>query len=200
MASISFISATKLADLLLSAGNQERLYVRVLSSTQLALGADPLEPTSVIDLSRERVIPFTPESGIPATAQVPPSDGQTKLRVTRRSGQYWYEIDGARHECRSLRELLSGSLRAIELKRPGTLDKLAHIKPRSKRIVALEPSALFDEPHLADKYGERLVNGWWYGTNNSAPETVAWLQRACSCGGLTWNSDFKTSLDGDQTS
>jgi len=39
------------------------------------------------------------------------------------------------------------------------------------------------------------MDGWWYGTNNSAGETNAWLERACSCSGLAWREDFKTSLD-----
>jgi len=68
------------------------------------------------------------------------------------------------------------------------------IKSRTRRIVARDPSHLFDKQHLSEDHSERLIDGWWYGTNNSASQTRAWLQRACSCAGLKWGDDFKTSL------
>jgi hypothetical protein len=75
-------------------------------------------------------------------------------------------------------ELLAESLKAIELSRPGTLEKLSHIKPKSKRIVSHVKKALFDSKHLSEGYGAKLLNGWWYGTNNSAQETK-YADRAC---------------------
>jgi hypothetical protein len=44
-------------------------------------------------------------------------------------------------------------------------------------------------------YSDELAGGWWYGTNNSAAETNAWLQRASSCAGLIWGNQLRTSLD-----
>jgi hypothetical protein len=46
---------------------------------------------------------------------------------------------------------------------------------------------------MAAEFAEQLGSGWWYGTNNSAQETRAWLERACSCAGLTWGVEFKTN-------
>jgi hypothetical protein len=37
------------------------------------------------------------------------------------------------------------------------------------------------------------MEGWWYGTNNSALETNRWLRQACALAGLTWDKDFTTS-------
>jgi hypothetical protein len=90
--------------------------------------------------------------------------------------------------------LLAEGLRAFEAAKPGTLEKLPHIKPRSRRIVSRDPKQLFDKPHLAKDYAEKLNDDWYFGTNNSAMETNTWLQRACSCAGLLWDKDFKTSL------
>jgi len=115
-------------------------------------------------------------------------------KVARSSGTYWFEFKGQRTEFGSLKDLLSGGLRALEEARPGTLEKLSQIKPRSKRVVARDSKQLFDKEHLAEQFSERLADGWWYGTNNSKFETEAWLARACACSGLTWGMDFKTNL------
>jgi len=76
----------------------------------------------------------------------------------------------------SAKQLLADGLKAIEAACPGTLEKLSHIKPRTRRIVARNPKDLFDEAHLVDEYSEQLAEGWWYGTNNSADRAKAWLQ------------------------
>ena len=44
---------------------------------------------------------------------------------------------------------------------------------------------------MSDEFGEQLGNGWWYGTNNSAQETKAWLERACSCAGTLLGRRFQ---------
>jgi hypothetical protein len=93
-----------------------------------------------------------------------------------------------------LRELLGEGLRSIEVSRPGTLEKLSHVKPGTKRIVARERRMLFDSEHLCDEYGDQLIDGWWYGTNNSSQETYRWLERACDCAGLKWGEDLRTNL------
>src|SRR5438876_11413595 len=97
-----------------------------------------------------------------------PEAGDSK--TSRRSGDCWFEIKGRRIDCRSLKELLSGGLRALEEARPDTLEKLSHIKPRTRRIVARDPKQLFDREHLAELHSEPLIDGWSYGTNNSAAE------------------------------
>jgi hypothetical protein len=68
------------------------------------------------------------------------------------------------------------------------------VKPRSRRIVARDPKLLFDRDDLAKNYAEKLNEGWFFGINNSANETNSWLERACSCAGMTWGQQFKTSL------
>jgi hypothetical protein len=184
MASLSFISASKLVELVQSANKGSQMYVRVVSGNRLALGSDPMNPTISIDLSRETVGPYGK----------PEPELQSGPRVTRRSGEYWFEIKGKRHEVSSLGELLGKGLREIEAARPGTLEKLSHHKGRTKRIVSRDRNALFDTKHLADKHAVKLVDGWWYGTNNSSGETENWLKRACEHAGLKWGENFKTKL------
>ena len=198
MASLSFIPASKLVNLLDTADPKKCMYVRVLSATRLALGADPLNPSAMIDFSKEAVLPYAetkteaPQNVLLANPDVRETVG---LRLTRRSGEYWYELKGKRSDCQSLKELLALSLLSIEKATPGTLDNLTNVKPRSRRIVARNPNELFDKPHLAKDYAEKLgKDGWYYGTNNSANETNAWLKRACAHAGLKWGEDFKTSL------
>ena len=192
MASVAYIGASKLSDLLNSADPHKSMYVRVLSETQLAVGADPLQPTSVVDFSREKIIPYADVDAVSAPLEVP---NVKTSKLQRRSGDYWLEIRGKRVECVSLKELLAEGLRALEKAKPGMLDMLSLIKVRSRRIVARDASQLFDKPHLAKDYAEKLVNGWYYGTNNSARETSVWLERATELAALSWGGDFKTSLD-----
>ena len=190
MATISFIRAAKLIELVQSANKGGDMYVRVVSGNRLALGNDPVNPTFAIDLSKEAVIPFgNAEAPIP---QEPPPHS-VGARASRRSGDYWIELLGKRADVGSLRELLAEGLRSIETAQPGTLEKLTHIKPKSKRI-AHDKKMLFESEHLSDEYADQLMTGWWYGTNNSAQETDTWLERACGCAGLKWGKDLRTSL------
>ncbi len=173
------------------------MYVRVLSSTRLALGKDPMQPTWTIDLSKEHIVPYEPSrpNGAESPIENKVSIRQTsETRATRRSGDYWFELLGQRSDFPSLREMLRAALLGLEEARAGTLDKLSLIKPRSKRIVAREKRLLFSNDAQVDEYAEQLGNGWWFGTNNSAQETNAWLERACSCAGLKWGREFRTSL------
>ena len=202
MASLSFITTGKLSELLNVADPKKSMYLHVLNSTRLAIGVDPLNPSAVIDLANETIMPFT-EGPIKTSEQpVKPEEKWTSnpdeavaWRAARRSGEYWLEVDGKRSEFYSLRDLLAGGLRTLEEKSPGTLEKLSHIKPRSRRIVARDPKDLFDKEHLAKEYAEKLADGWYYGTNNSAQETNAWLERAASCAGFKWDEKFKTSIN-----
>jgi hypothetical protein len=196
VANIAYMSAAKLVDCINSVSADRNIQVRILSADRLALGADPLNPGYVIDFSKEKIEPFALTQhgvGDPIVTSPSPVEG-SRPRLARRSGEYWFEMKGQRVEAGSLKELLAGGLRALEAERPGTLEKLTQIKPRSRRIVAHDPGQLFDRGHLVKDYAERLMNGWWFGTNNSAPETNAWLERACACSGLVWGEDFKTSL------
>jgi len=202
MAQVNFISATKLVDLLTEANRLGHMNVRVLTTNQLALGIDPLRPSSVIDLSREVVRSL--EQGtdqktveppaLSPTPAGPPRPHSPSPRPSRTTGKYSFQIKGKTIECRSLKEMLAKCLRAYEQYKPGTLDKLSKVSPRSKHIVAREPRHLFEKADQVEKYTERLVGDWWYGTNNSAQETEAWLKRGAELCGLDWGTDVTTSL------
>lgn len=194
------IAASKLTELLRTANEHKSMYVRVLSASRLALGIDPDRPTLVVDLSKEKIIPYdrsntdNMSSSLTIGSQSPPASG-TILRSPRRTGDYWFVIKGHRVNCGSLKELLCQALRALEEAAPGMLEQLSNVKPRSRRIVARDRNHLFDKRHLTDKYAKHLMPGWWYGTNNSADETKTWLKHACDFSKLEWGVDFSTSLN-----
>jgi hypothetical protein len=202
MASVTYLQTSKLIELLNTADPKKTMYVRVLSSTRLSIGPDPMKPSAAIDLVKEKIVPFA-EEALKDLAPGPQSEGKglpnpdetQAWRTSRRSGEYWFELNGKRQEFHSLRDLLAGGLNALEKERPGTLEILSHIKPRSRRIVARDPKELFDKDHLAKDYAEKLMDGWYYGTNNSAAETDNWLERATTCAGLKWGEEFKTSIN-----
>jgi hypothetical protein len=188
----SVMPITKLIDLLEAADVQRRMFAQVQNG-RLVFGLDPLRPTNFIDFANE-ALGTQGESETahgPLSARAPETNG---ARLSRSSGDYWLEVRGKRIECSSLKELLAEGLKSLDRVKPGTLDNLSRIRKRSRRIVARDANQLFDKPHLVKDYAEQLVNGWYYGTNNSARETEAWLRRAAECAGLTWGVNFRTSL------
>lgn len=187
--SITAIEVTKLAKLLAAINSCRNLKVWVLTSDELAFGIEPPLRMGTIDLISEQVH-SNGHSELDAPAR--PS-GPAPARVSRRTGQYLLEINGRTIECSSLKEMLAEGLRAAEAHKKGTLDKLAAAKSRTRRIVSRDPTKLFDKTHLEEKHAEPLMEGWWYGTNNSAVETNRWLRQACALAGLVWDKDFSTS-------
>ena len=196
MAQLAFIESRRLVDLISRADPNGNMLITVLNDDELGLGADPLAPTSVISFSKESVrLTVTsetqPTAGTRASSIPVNQDSLSRNRVT---GTYLFEIGSRTVECVSLKDLLSKALREIERECPGTLDKLSTIQPRSKRIVARDPSLLFTSKELSEEYSEQLGHGWWFGTNNSAQETKSWLKRACNSAGLVWGKEFSTSI------
>lgn len=197
MANLSYIQVAKLLDLLKSADPQREMYARVIDGG-LALGVDALRPTRWIDFSTETLRDFSTETlrqfSVSSLDRPPNDHSFERTKFSRRSGNYWFEIKGERKECSSLKELLGEYLKATERKYPGTLQKLSHIRARSRHIVARDPNQLFEKDWLVKRYAQPLTDGWYYGTNNSLRETEGWMRRAAECAGVTWGKDVRTNL------
>jgi hypothetical protein len=56
MASIAFASLRKVVELVQGVQSSDDMYLRVVSSSRLAVGTDPLHPTHMIDIAREAVV------------------------------------------------------------------------------------------------------------------------------------------------
>ncbi|MGE0119569.1 MAG: hypothetical protein AB7S71_09140 [Dongiaceae bacterium] len=193
------IRSRKLIDLLRSVDPAGEMLVSILNAHTLGMGSDPLKPARVIDLSSENARSPSADSFAKVETSTPaagtaPSSYRPTQRIARHFGTHWFELNGRRTDCRSVKDLLMSGLRAIEAQCPGTLDNLSHLKKRTKRIVARNRNDLFSQTHLVDDYSEQLMNGWWVGTNNSSDETEAWLRLAASHAGLDWGTQFRTSL------
>jgi hypothetical protein len=184
----SFLKSTKLIDLLQHADPKGEMAVLVLADGRLGLGTDPLKPVIAIDLGAEQL------AGLSSTLRVETAIIKENRPVTTSYGQYQFEIRGHVIRANSLKDILRHALLALERITPGTLDKLSMIKPRSKRIVSRDRSKLFDTAKLTGGFSEQLDNEWWFGTNNSAQETKAWLERAARCAELSWGRDCSATL------
>ena len=97
--SVSFITVSRLIQLLNTGNVGQQAFVRVLGANRLALGEDPLQPTHLIDLSRETIAPCGPLDGMPAQSNgTSPGTAQAVTVIAglpkpaRRSGAYWFEI------------------------------------------------------------------------------------------------------------
>ena len=86
---LSFIRAAKLAELADLAEKRGYNYVQVQTKNVLALGADPLNPTHVIDLTKETIRPISGPV-IPPDPETPPA--RISRRASRRSGKYYIEV------------------------------------------------------------------------------------------------------------
>jgi hypothetical protein len=192
MAHVSFISATKLIQLLSDANIKKNLHVHVLTTNQLALGVDPLRPTSVIDLSKEVLRSLNGNEDTPAPQPITRIVAERK--ASRKSGKYYLDFMGKIVDCDSLASTLAEGLKALEHHKPGTLNKLSGISPRSKRIVSRNRNDLFPTKKKVDEFTEKLVDGWYFGTNNSNDETKRWLERACEVAGVSWGKDLSVSF------
>lgn len=190
MARSDYMEIRKLVDLLRHVDTENERFVLV-HNNQLWLGRNPVDPTRSVDFASERLVPLSAEN----TSEAPREE--SPVGSSRRTGDYWFEISGRRVPVRSQKELLAEGLRALERAHPGTLEELSKIKGRSKAIVSRDPNALFNKSHLVAKFAHKLVDGWWFGTNNNAQETNSRLQEAASCAGLKWGDTFKTSLSLD---
>jgi len=202
MARVSFLAASKLADLLRQADPKNEMQVKVQSTNMLALGVDVFNPTIAIDLAREVIQPFSQsQHKDPTPVRTQPTHETPKVirydegvRQSRRTGKYVFVFRGEPTNCGSLKDALAAGLRAIESYRPGTLDKLTIEMPRTKRIVARDRSKLFQNAELVENFSERLMEGWWFGTNNSKAEVCRWLDRACAHAGLRWEKDASLKM------
>jgi hypothetical protein len=183
MASLTYIPSSALVSLLMSADPHKRFNVRVISPTQLSLETASFQQVSVIDLTNEKVI--IDKILVPEPVAVP--------KASRRSGKYQLRAFDMTIDTYSLKDLLGEGLRILEKHKPGMLEKLSHVKARTKKIVARNPADLFDTPGLSNEFAQKLTDEWWYGTNNSTPETIKWLKRACDCGGVKWGADLSVS-------
>lgn len=81
------------------------------------------------------------------------------------------------YEVGSATQMLVEGLNIIERLRPGTLSKLAEIKGRTKRPVALRREDLYDYPHPPE-HSAVLESGYFVATNNKAHEALGFLKRA----------------------
>jgi hypothetical protein len=192
MAQVSYMASQALAALLQNADAQGLKFAQLTSEGRLVVGRDPLNPVSWIDFLHEQILPIS--NGRQEDQPVVQPE-QLRRKLSRQSGRYLLDFQGETIVCGSLKELLSQGLQRLEQCSRGTLDKLSKVKPRTKRIVARDPSVLFDQPKLVNDYAEKLVDGWWFGTNNSKDETVAWLKRGCELAGIVWDKDMQAIFE-----
>ncbi len=190
MASHTSIATKNLIDLLKSADPSGKMQVTITNQDQLAVGLNPFTPTILIDFGTELLRPAEEPDALLAAVL----NSGAKSRTSRQSGRYILEFKGTMTECGSLKNLLAEGLMALEKCQPGMLEKLSAIKPRTKRIVARNPEDLFDRVDQSAEYSEPLMDGWWYGTNNSAEETRTWLTRGAEIAGLKWDKDISISF------
>lgn len=159
------------------------------SATQLVVGNYPV-PSAELDFGDEK---FQPHRLVTDTPElVAPEPPPASEEGGRRTGSYSISVLGKTVRCNNLRNLLKASLNVIEDARPGTLEKLQLHKPRSKRVVSQNRTDLYDVPR-PPTFSAELRTGWFFSTNNSAPEVIGYIKRAAKLAGLG-PSEFKLEM------
>jgi hypothetical protein len=179
MAHISYISGNKLKGLIGGAdlsGHQ----AWISSDREICLGRKVGEPDYVIDFGSEKLIPVKEEAG-------PVSN---PLEVAgRRSGEFRLKILGREFLLGNLKGVVKTALLQFHSRDDAFLKRMKEVCPRTKRIVSDDKHDLFSDQRLSRKYAEPLIDGWWYGANNSEAEVRAWLQRMCELQNVRWGQD-----------
>lgn len=107
-------------------------------------------------------------------------------RIVRR---YELETESEIHTFGSATQLLVEGLNLIENIAPGTLDKLAEHKGRSKRVVAKKHEDLYNIPRPLS-FSQKLKSGLFVATNNKDAEARGFLRQAAELADLEWGKDF----------
>lgn len=107
-------------------------------------------------------------------------------RVVRR---YELETETEIHIFGSATQLLVEGLNLVEDVAPGTLEKFAQLKGRSKRAVAKTREELYDLPH-PPSHSQKLKSGFYVATNNKDAEARGYLRQAVEIAGLQWGKNF----------
>lgn len=125
-------------------------------------------------------------------APAPPKEKRviSFLSQAKRIGKrYDLETDDAIYKFGSATQLLIEGLNIIEESIPGTLEKFASRKGRSKRAVAPTRADLYDYPH-PDSHSSELKSGYFVATNNKDIEARGFLREAAEIAGLKWGVNF----------
>ncbi len=107
-------------------------------------------------------------------------------RVVKR---YELETETEIHTFGSATQLLVEGLNLVEELAPGTLEKFAQQKGRSKRAVAKTREELYNVPHPSS-HSQKLKSGFYVATNNKSAEARDYLRQAVEIAGLQWGKNF----------
>lgn len=138
------------------------------------------------DFASEKMIFVGKISGT-GTDQAKRRESLVHLAKRSSGGRYEIETDDTIYTLGSATHALTWGLEYIEDKKPGTLDKLAEVKGRSKRPVSRNLNDLYDLPSQR-RYSEKLNTGHYVATNNKALESLGFVRRAAMLAGLSKDS------------
>lgn len=173
---------------LMGTGNLARLLEGAAASArfawikggELSIGSDPSAPEFIVDFAKETLVPI----GRAVATSEPPEPTILPNHAGRRTGRFRAAVEDRMIVAQSAKTLLIGTLAHIEMIRPGTLEKLASEKGRTKRIVSRNRDDLYEDPGLRN-LSELIDGGWWVATNNSFEEIAKFIGRAAFHAGLT---------------
>lgn len=174
----------KLIALIRAADPSGRLHLKVLDDRRLALFSEWVALQAVIDLGSESIQKGVADEPL-ATRPTPfgPRVVEIDFHAERTSGPCHAEFDSVRIPARSQKELLIRSFMYLEDAFPGTLERLSHVKRRTKRIVSETVGELYERPHLS-RYATRILDRWWVATNNKSDEVRDWIRIAARLAGV----------------
>jgi hypothetical protein len=117
----------------------------------------------------------------------------------RKSGVLNYRLFGQTVEGASYRAMLTDVLKQLAKTDREFLQRFSDEGGRTRKFVSKNAADLYrGRPDLAEEFKESIGDGWWVGTNYSAREIVAIVQRACQVAGIAWGIDLLVSEPEDE--
>ena len=114
-----------------------------------------------------------------------------KPRQTPKGGRIvGFVLDGRRIDARSARAALTCVIQELDKRDPRFMQQFAETTVgKRRRLVARQPSDLYDKPHL-EVHSIDLGNGWWMGTNLSNAAIGKHIETACRVAGIAFGSQL----------
>ena len=128
-------------------------------------------------------------SSVPSPGPDKPSSGPPQLGRSRIVGF----VLGEEHvESETAIGTLAELLTRFEREVPEFMERFA-VKTisRNRKLVARNPTDLYEKSHLVDKHSKDLRNGWWLGTNLSKAQVRGHIETACGVAGVSFGSQLK---------
>ena len=117
---------------------------------------------------------------------------------TRNRGSWTVTIAGKQTQVGSLSAAYQRLLLGLAERDTNFLERFSKIRGRTRRFVAKQPEALYENSvHLAADFAKPLIDGWYFDTNLSLQQIAQRAKAAAEVSGLRYGVEVMIAKDGE---